>query len=239
MILEPEKWENPLNILVILAHPDDPEFFCGATIARWTHAGHNVMYCLLTSGDKGGNGEVTSSAALASEREQEQINAAGKLGVLKVDFLHYPDGYLVPDLPLRRDIVRVIRKFQPDIVVGCDPTYYFRDGYINHPDHRAAGQAVIDAVAPAAGNPLFFQELQEEGLHPHSIKELWLSLTMQPDVEIDVTEFWHLKIMALQEHRTQIGNPDEFYHRMMTRRTQESNEESPRFMERFRRFVFK
>jgi LmbE family N-acetylglucosaminyl deacetylase len=147
--LAPDAWETPQSILVILAHPDDPEFFCGATIARWTAAGHQVSYCLLTCGDKGSKDRNISPEALCQLRHAEQLAAAAVLGVARVRFLDYPDGYLVPDLTLRRDIARVIRQERPDVVVACDPTnLYIRDVYINHPDHRAAGQAVLDAVYP-------------------------------------------------------------------------------------------
>jgi len=239
MGLMPEHWESPKKILVILAHPDDPEFFCGATIARWTRAGHEVRYCLLTSGDKGGRDDGTTSVQLAMLREEEQRKAAAVLGVQEIEYLRHPDGYLFPDLNLRREVVRSIRKHRPDVVIGCDPTNLFvRESYINHPDHRAAGQVVVDAIMPAAGNHLFFPELREEGFEPHSITELWLSLTAEPDIEIDVTDEWQSKIAALHEHRSQIGDTEEFDRRMLSRRTPDSTDEAPRFVERFRRFKF-
>ena len=95
--------------------------------------------------------------ALCAIRHEEQIAAAKVIGVDgAVHFMDCPDGYLVPDLNLRRDIVRVIRKFKPDILVTCDPQTLFATYGINHPDHRAAGQVVLDAVFPAAGSPVFF-----------------------------------------------------------------------------------
>lgn len=237
-----ENWATPQRILVILAHPDDPEFFCGASIARWRKQGHTIGYCLLTNGNKGGSDLNISPAELAALREKEQLAAAQCLGVQSVQFLRYDDGCLVPDLMVRKDVVRVIRQFRPDILVSCDPTnYYVRENSINHPDHRAAGQIVLDATFPAAGNPYFFPELiEEEGLQPHTVHEVWLSLTAQPNVVLDVTATWEDKMQALYQHRSQIG-PDlaAFRERMLTRRVPESDPAAPRFEERFRRLLFR
>ncbi len=234
-----ENWSGAQRILVILAHPDDPEFFCGATIARWTSTGHYVEYCLLTHGDKGTADRSLTPEALSQIREQEQRKAAAVLGVQSVSFLNYLDGYLVPNLDLRRDLVRVIRTHKPDILVSCDPLNIFPgDNRVNHPDHRAAGQAVVDALFPATGNFNFFPELLDEGLEPHAVKELWLSITPQPNVIMDVTDFWDKKIRALHEHRSQIGDIDKFDERMRNRRTPDSTPEAPRYEEHFRRFIF-
>jgi LmbE family N-acetylglucosaminyl deacetylase len=236
----PEDWKNPQEILVILAHPDDPEFFCGGSIARWTKHGHKVSYCLLTCGDKGTKDRNISSEKLCAIRHAEQIKAANVLGVSKVRFLDFPDGYLIPNLELRKDITRVIREECPDILVTCDPqTLYIRDSYINHPDHRAAGQAVLDAVFPAARDHLNFIELwRDEGLEPHIVREVWVSLTLEPNVTIDVTEFWETKIMAINEHKSQIGDPDALEKRMRDRHTQDSTLKNPRYEEGFRRIIF-
>jgi LmbE family N-acetylglucosaminyl deacetylase len=234
----PEGWDSPKRILVILAHPDDPEFFCGATIGRWCQAGHHVEYCLLTCGDKGYNEatrpEKIDTDALCAVRHREQLDAAAVLGVQKVRFLDRPDGYLVPDLDLRRDLVRVIRRLRPQILVTCDPQNLFATYGINHPDHRAAGQAVLDAVFPAAGNAAHFPEILAEGLPPHMPHEVWCALTNQPTVVLDVTDTWQLKIDALLKHATQIGEVERFKARMRSRRTAGSTEADPRFEERFR-----
>ena len=235
----PDTWDSPQNILVVLAHPDDPEFFCGATLARWARAGHHITYQLLTCGDKGFNDSTTAEMtpeALCAIRHTEQIAAAKVIGV-EADAIHFmdcQDGYLVPNLDLRRDIVRVIRRFKPDILVTCDPQTLFAVYGINHPDHRAAGQATMDAVFPAAGNPVFFPELLIEGLSPHMPKEVWCSLTMQPNVILDVTDMWQIKLEAILEHKSQIGNVEQFLERMRSRRTEDSTDEDPRYEERFR-----
>lgn len=229
-------WDTPQNILVILAHPDDPEFFCGATLARWARAGHSITYCLLTCGDKGSDDPDRPPGDLCADRRAEQEAAARVIGAQAVFFLDHPDGYLVPDLDLRRDVTRVIRRIRPDVLVTCDPQTLFPPGSyrLNHPDHRAAGQVVLDAVFPAAGNPHYFPELlRDEGLSPHTPREIWVSLTAQPNVVLDVTDTWDIKIRALKEHRSQIGDPAEFEKRMRARHTADSTDENPRYEERF------
>ena len=240
----PDIWDSPQNILVILAHPDDPEFFCGATLALWARAGHRITYQLLTCGDKGFNESTSADMtpdALCAIRHGEQIAAANVIGVAAdaVHFMDRPDGYLVPDLSLRRDIVRVIRKFKPDVLVTCDPQTLFAIYGINHPDHRAAGQAVLDAVFPAAGSPVFFPELLIEGHLPHMPREIWCSLTIQPNVVIDVTETWPLKLEALLQHQSQIGDIETFKERMKSRRAEDSTDENPRYEEKFRVVKYK
>jgi len=236
---ETESWFSPQSILVILAHPDDPEFFCGGSIALWTSQGHTVDYCLFTRGDKGVNGKLVDPAELAQTREVEQRAAADVLGVRSIEFLDYADGYLVPDLNARRDIVQVLRRKKPDIVVTCDPTnMFYRENRINHPDHRAAGQIVADAVFPACGNPLFFPELLAEGFESHEVKELWFSLPVPANWTIDVTATWALKYKALLNHRSQIQDPDTLYKNLLSRRVPSSSDEEPRFEEYFRRIVF-
>jgi LmbE family N-acetylglucosaminyl deacetylase len=235
----PDAWESPQKILLVLAHPDDPEFFCGATTARWVKAGHNVSYCVVTCGDKGTKDLSILSDELCSIRQKEQRAAAKVLGVTEVKFLNYPDGYLVPDINLRRDITRVIRTVQPDVMVTCDPqTLFTANSGLNHPDHRAAGQAALDAVFPAARDHLNFPELwTDEKLEPHIVREVWVGGTLQPDVTLDVTEFWEIKIKALYEHKSQIGEPEKLAERMRDRRTADSTPENPRYEEKFRRLI--
>jgi len=229
-------WPDKQRVLVILAHPDDPEFFCGATLARWAQAGHEITYFLLTCGDKGRNENNIHIPGdeLCALRHQEEIAAAAVLGVRQVHFLDREDGYLVPDLELRREVVRVIRQHKPDILVTCDPQNLFATYGLNHPDHRAAGQVVLDAVFPAAGNELFFPELVKEGFIPHTPKEVWASLTSQPNTVIDVTATWETKINALKHHASQIGDPLKLEERMRSRHTEDSTLENPRYEEKFR-----
>ena len=238
-LVEHENWAIPQRILVMLAHPDDPEFFCGGTIARWTTAGHQVAYCLLTCGDKGTKDRSLESGQLCCIRQEEQRKAAAILGVERVRFLNYPDGYLVADLGLRRDVTRVIRQEKPDILVTCDPTTLFTNNQsINHPDHRAAGQAVLDSVFPAARDHLFFVELwRDEKLEPHIVREVWVCGALAPSIVLDVSDHWETKIRSLYEHKSQIGDPEKLAERMRNRRTSDSTPEAPRYEEKFRRII--
>jgi LmbE family N-acetylglucosaminyl deacetylase len=237
--LAPDAWESPQRILVVLAHPDDPEFFCGATLARWTNAGHTIVYWLLTCGDKGSDDREVTAEQLCGARHVEQHAAAGILGVKAVHFLDYPDGHLVPDLHLRKDITRIIRRERPDILLTCDPQMlYFPNGRINHPDHRAAGLATLDAVFPAARNHRYFPELLSEGFEPHAVREVWVSLPAEPDIRLDVTVYWEVKIRALQEHLSQIGDRQQLAERMRARHTSDSTPEAPRYEEAFKRIIF-
>ncbi len=240
--MQPDTWDSPQNILVILAHPDDPEFFCGATLAKWARAGHHITYQLLTCGDKGFNDSTTADMTpdvLCALRHEEQHAAAKTIGAEAVHIMNNPDGYLIPDLDLRRKVTRAIRDFKPAILVTCDPQNLFATYGINHPDHRAAGQVVLDAVFPAAGNKEYFPELIVEGYEPHMPKEVWCSLTQQPDTIIDVTETWTIKLEALLCHKTQIGDVEKFKERMLSRHTKDSTDENPRYEEKFKRIVYR
>ena len=232
---EPGIWGQPQKILVILAHPDDPEFFCGGTLARWARAGHTIHYFLLTCGDKGFEDPDAPAEQICAIRHAEQQAAAAAIGAREVRFLDLEDGYLVPSLELRREVVRAIRQEKPDVLVTCDPTRLYAGERINHPDHRAAGQVVLDAVFPAAGNAHFFPELrQDEGLEPHAPREVWISLAESPTVTLDITDTWPVKLQALKEHKSQIGDPVQFEQRMRARRTEDSSDAQPRFEEMFR-----
>ncbi|NIS82822.1 MAG: PIG-L family deacetylase [Anaerolineales bacterium] len=231
-----EKESN--RVLVVLAHPDDPEFFCGGTVARWISDGGHVVYCLLTRGEKGNDEEYADPESLAQLRMEEQNAAAKVLGVEEVVFLSHPDGYLTADLSLRRDIVRIIRKVRPTIVVTCDPTNFFpSDRYINHPDHRAAGQATLDAVFPAAGSGLYFPEISKEGgLTPHKVEQVYVAGAQLPNTVVDVTRFIDIKIRALHEHRSQISDMDGLDKSVRERMLDpNSPPDMPRYIERFKR----
>lgn len=236
---EPDSWETSQKVLVVLAHPDDPEFFCGGTTARWVKAGHKISYCVVTCGDKGSKDLSITSEELCAIRQREQRLAAKVLGVEEVIFLDYPDGYVIPDIKLRKDITRVIRTVRPDIMITCDPqTLYTQFGGLNHPDHRAAGQAALDAVFPAARDHLNFPELWiDENLEPHIVREVWVSGTLTPNTVLDVTDTWDIKIKALFEHKSQIGEPEKLVERLKNRRTEDSTPENPRYEEKFRRLI--
>jgi len=230
------EWQGSKTIMVILAHPDDPEFFLGGTIAEWVKQGHEVSYLLLTKGQRGVSPRYPDPADLDKVRVREQQNAAAKLEVSKVNFLDYQDGYLVPDLEARKKVAREIRRTRPDIVATFDPLLIYQRGRINHPDHRTTGQIVIDAIFPAVGNSAFFPEFLEEGLDPHQVEELWLSVPVEANFELDVTQNWKLRLDALLEHVSQIGEPAKFLELMEARRQTRWGEEM-RYVESFRRLI--
>lgn len=200
---------GPNRIAVIFAHPDDAEFICAGAVARWVAEGHHVTYVLLTSGDKGSEDPAVTPEALVATRTAEQRDACAVLGVQEVQFLGYADAMLVPDLAMRKELVRVIRTLRPDVVVCQDPTVRFvGQNYLNHPDHRAAGEATLDAVYPAARDRMTFPELLAEGLEPHKVREVYLAGANAPDVAIDITAYMETKLAALRCHKSQMGEWD-------------------------------
>ncbi|MCZ2126889.1 MAG: PIG-L family deacetylase [Anaerolineales bacterium] len=237
MTSQTKTWETPQKILVVLAHPDDPEFFCGATLAKWAREGHAVQYLLLTCGNRGYNPTTMPDMTpekLCAIRHSEQAEAAKVIGAAPPLFLDLEDGYLVPDLNLRRSVVREIRRHKPDVLVTCDPQTLFATYGINHPDHRACGQVVLDAVFPAAGNIAYFPELLDEGFEPHMPKEIWCSLTMQPNTILDITDTWDVRLQAVLKHKTQVQDVDKLIERFKASRAEGSTEENPRYEEKFR-----
>ncbi len=205
------------RVLVVLAHPDDPEFFCGATLAKWAREDKDIHYLLLTCGDKGSDDPAATPQSLCANRRSEQLAAANVLGVREVKILNFSDGELTNSPDVRREIVREIRRFKPRVVVTGDPLSYIRPNGINHPDHRAAGAATLDAIFPAAGNRMYFPELLAEGLEPHAPKEIWLSVTNEPNQWVNVTDTIDLKIRAVLAHQSQIKEPAELAKRLRDR----------------------
>jgi LmbE family N-acetylglucosaminyl deacetylase len=197
---------TPKRVLIVMAHPDDGEFTCGATVAKWVAEGRDIYYCLVTDGQVGdaGNTEITSEE-LARIRQVEAQDAARALGVTNdVIFLHYWDSQVEPTLDLRRDIARVIRRVKPDVVICPDPTVRWSgQGYINHPDHRATGEATLAAIMPVASTRLAFPELAAEGLPPHNVKEIYIGGTQNADRWVDVEGYTDKKKAALQAHKSQ------------------------------------
>ncbi len=230
---------EPQRVMVILAHPDDPEFFCGGTIGRWAHEGKEIIYVLATRGERGSDDPEISPEQLAHIREEEQRAAARVLGVREVIFLDYPDGSLIPTLDLRRDLTRQIRRWKPDIVITCDPTVRYRSGYLNHPDHRAIGDAALDAIFPDARNPLQFPELRAEGLEPHRVREVYIAGAANPDTEVNITDFLALKVAALRHHRSQIRDPEGLEARLKEWHRADGPDGTVRYVERFRRVVLR
>jgi len=200
---------RPERFMVIAAHPDDAEFGPAATAARWIHEGSAGWLVCCTSGDQGGEDADQDPLELAALREREQRAAAEIVGYEGVSFLHQPDGAVANDLALREMLVREIRTFRPDAVLATDPEVLFHaDGGVNHTDHRAAGMAAIDAVYPAARNPMAFPWLTRQGLPKHVVRRIFLFWSNRPNVWVDVTSTIDRKIAALRAHESQLREPD-------------------------------
>jgi LmbE family N-acetylglucosaminyl deacetylase len=188
-------------VMVISAHPDDSEFAVAGTVAKWVREGHRVVYVICTNGDKGSDDPKMTSARLAEIREREQREAAGVVGVSEVVFLGHPDGGLEDTPQFRGELVRLIRKYHPDIVMTSDP--YHR--YMWHRDHRITGIVTLDAVFPYARDRLSYPEHQAEGLEPHKVKEVYLWGSEEPDTFVDIGNTLEIKLKALRCHVSQLG----------------------------------
>ena len=197
----------PERVLVVAAHPDDIEFGAAGTVARWVDGGAKIRYLRVTRGDKGSDDPTITPRELAERREQEQRAAATELGVAGVDFLDKPDGQVEPSLRLRERITYAIRRFQPEIVMGHDPTVLFvNNEWVNHPDHRAVGMVTVDAVFPTARDPLNFREHIDAGLQPWKVAELFLWSTNEANQLVDIGGTLDRKISALRCHESQFAN---------------------------------
>jgi len=196
----------PERVLCVCAHPDDSEFGFGATVARLTAEGSEVTYVVVTDGSQGGEDPAIPDADLAATREAEQRAAAAVLGVHEVHFLGLHDGSLLPDLSLRRLIVREIRRARPQLVLTQSPARALVSGRIgvDHPDHLAVGEATLEAVYPDARNPRAFRDLLADGLEPVRVEEVWIAAPQGGDHLVDVSGFVDRKLQALACHKSQI-----------------------------------
>ena len=228
--------------MVVTAHPDDAEWSCSGSVAKWTREGWDVIYVLCTDGSKGSEDRKISEKKLVAIREEEQRKAGEILGLKAVEFLGYPDGYLEPTLDLRKDISREIRKYKPSILITTNPT---RDllgrGYIGHPDHFAAGEATLSAVFPSARDHLTFPELIKEGYEPHKVKEVWINmfnagnndhLFFNPIEKQDLEK----AIKALIAHKSQISDSKRAKEYMTSRRKEIGKMCNSKFAETFTKF---
>ncbi|MGH2660927.1 MAG: PIG-L deacetylase family protein [Actinomycetota bacterium] len=191
------------SALVLFAHPDDAEYMCGGTVAEWTREGTEVHLVIVTDGSAGSNEPGAVRAEISKVRKREQKAAAKVLGVKTVTFLDFPDGMLEVNLETRKAVTREVRRLRPEVVVAPDPSrlWYGRQ-YINHADHRAAGELALCAVMPDAPSRPQFPELLDEGLEPYEIPHLWLA-TEEPDTYLDITKTMDVKLEALTKHRSQ------------------------------------
>lgn len=202
---------HPKIILGIAAHPDDLDVGAGGTLAYYATQGAEVHYLILTDGGKGSNDPAMTSAQLTEIRHAEQQAALKVIGGKSVTFLNYPDGELEVTMDLKREIVKVIRTLKPDTVITMDPSvlYVADKGIINHPDHRAAGQATLDAVFPLARDRLTFPELAIGGYEPHEVSTLLLINFDSANFSVDITSTIEVKNNALKAHVSQFGDLSE------------------------------
>ncbi len=198
----------PKRAMFIFAHPDDIEFGAAGTAAKWVQGGAEVLYVVLTDGNIGSHEPGMTAERLAEIRRQEQTAAAQVVGA-KCIYMGEPDGYLQPTIELRKKLVRLIRQHKPNVVVCGDPNFYYSDWYINHPDHRNAGQVAMEAVFPSADSPLIFPELLAEGFEPHKVNYVYVSFgRREANTYIDITDTIDLKLKALRCHASQLGEWD-------------------------------
>jgi len=225
-------------VAVFGAHPDDLDWACGGTAAAWAQEGKEIYFVLTTSGEGGEDhqrGLVLPPAEIAEIREAEQRLAANLLGVKEVLFLGQPDGRVEPTLAFRDQLVNVLRRIRPHIVISMDPgVWAFDSFYLYHPDHRATALAVFDAVYPAAGNPCYVPQ-PDAGLPAHKVREVYFSGTSQPNVYVDITATLELKIQALLSHRSQLTEPEAMARYVRQLAGQGGEQIGCRYAEAFRR----
>ncbi len=196
----------PERAMAIFAHPDDIEFSCAGTLARWIKGGAKVSYILITSGGSGIADPTIPIEKVLEIRESESRDAAKIVGAEEIIFLNEPDGLLEPTIELRKKLVREIRRFKPEVVICGDPTVILTsDSAINHPDHRAAATAVIDAVFPAAGQPNLFEEIeQDEGFLAHKPRKVYISSWQNSDTFVNIETTFDIKLASLRAHKSQM-----------------------------------
>lgn len=213
MVTEPD-----FEALVVGAHPDDNDFGAAGISALWASQGKKIAWVVMTDGAEGSEVPALNDQELMLTREQEQRAACEVLGVQAVEFLRFSDGHLRNSEETRKAVVRLIRKYRPRVVITHDPTQHLfapdpnekpdETAYINHPDHRATGNIVLDAIFPAAGNPRSYRELLAEGLPPYRVHEIYFYGSGQDNTYIDISSVIEKKGQGLRCHVSQFG-PEE------------------------------
>ena len=231
--------ETPKRVLVVTPHPDDADFWCSGTIAKWIGGGATVRYVLCTDGGKGTTDPNVSSADLSKTREKEQADAVASLGVQEFVLLHHPDGSLEDNDEFRKELVRQIRQVQPDVVLCPEP---YRKNLAWHRDHRITGQVTLDAVFPCARDHLHFEELwRDEGLEPHKTGTILFWGTEQADTVIDIAEHMDAKLQAVGAHKSQMvgRNEKEVVDFVRERAMEDVGGSGSEFAEAFRKLTFR
>ena len=228
--------ESNRRVMVVVAHPDDAEFGCGGSVAKWVKEGKEVTYAILTNGDKGSGDRGMTSERLAKIREEEQLNAALTLGVQRVRFLGYPDGELEDTREVRRAVTAEIRRWRPERLVIQNP-FRTLNLYASHRDHRIAGGVALDCVYPLARDHLSFPELLAQGLEPHKVREVYLMWWENPEVVVDITDTMDLKLKALACHASQMDDWASVEARVRERAAQLGQAKGFAYAETFNRIV--
>jgi LmbE family N-acetylglucosaminyl deacetylase len=228
-------WSEVKRALVIVAHPDDADFICGGTCIQMARQGIEVTYMVLTNGDKGNhNPEITRNQLIAM-RQIEQRQAAALAGVAEVLFMGEEDGFLRARRAIRKRVTREIRRLRPELIICTHPDRYFvGEGYINHPDHRNAGLIAIEAIFPAADNPMFYPDMADEGYHPHKIKYLYVHGHDAPSLKLDITAEMPTKVEAILCHKSQFVDPEGAKHRWLETWGEKQEDGSLRYYEAFK-----
>jgi len=192
-----------------MAHPDDCDFGAGGTIAQWSAKGIHVSYCIITNGDQGGEESGIPLEEMAQVRQKEQRDAGAVLGVSDITYLNYRDGWLMPSIELRKEIVKAIRIAKPDRMLVQSPERNWERIFASHPDHLAAGETAIQAVYPDARNPYAFTDLKDAGFEPWRVREVWMTGSPTPNHFVDITKSFDKKMAALHAHVSQTAHNKE------------------------------
>jgi LmbE family N-acetylglucosaminyl deacetylase len=195
---------KPVHAMVIAPHPHDSEYAIAGKVAHWKREGKETVFVVCTNGEKGTSDPNKPPGMLGKIREGEQEAAAKLLGVSKLVLLRHPDLGLEETPEFRHEILRLILTYRPEIVVTCDPLYRLRQ---SNPDHRVTGRVVLDAVWPYALAPNAYRDLLDEGLHLHKVKEVWLFQTEEPNLFIDISDTFVIKLAACACHKSTVGDP--------------------------------
>lgn len=230
--------------MVIFAHPDDAEFGCAGTVALWAREGWEVYYVVCTNGAGGGPDEATDVSLEAQRkvvetRKLEQRAAGEILGIKDVVFFDYPDGELEPTIQLRRDLVRVLRRYRPKRVICQSPERIWSPTIMvrrYHPDHLAAGVAALAAIYPASQNPWAFPELMEEGLLPHKVSEIYVTGAPAVNYAVDISTTIQQKLAAVRAHASQVGSfSEELQQRLLKNAADQGAKHGMAYAEEFHR----
>ena len=229
-----EEKENLNRVMLIAAHPDDPEFGCGGTIAKWAAQGKEITYVILTNGDKGTHDPQVRPGDLAQQREAEQWAAARELGVKEVVFSGVPDQMLEASLAMRKEVIRLIRVHKPHILLAIDPWRRYQ----LHPDHRAAGYLALDALYGARECHVFPEHFRE-GIDIWRISEAYLFWTDQPDYWEDVSDYMDQRIASIKAHVSQVRNPEGVDERIRKRTAETGEAQGIAHAEAFKQIKFR